>query len=106
MRKALGFAVMFAAVACDSGKSATSPTASPRFAPVGDVEMVRCSADACDQFAFFLRNVGDVCVVTLDFRGTITLMKASGVTSTANWTIETCAPLSRSLAATLRGSWV
>ena len=70
------------------GQSPTSPSASPTFSPVGDLELVRCSENVCDEFTFLLRNTGDVCALTFDFRGTVTLTKSSGVTSTANWTLE------------------
>jgi len=73
---------------CACGKSPVSPSASPRFLAVGDLELMRCNVDACDRFAFLLRNVGDVCVVTLNFSGTVTLTESSGATSTANWELE------------------
>jgi len=73
------------------GKSPVSPSASARFVTVGDLELARCADESCDQFSFLLRNVGNACASTINFDGTVTLAKSSGVTSTANWRLESYA---------------
>ena len=84
------FAMLFGILlsACYAGKSPVSPSASARFVTVGDLELARCADESCDQFSFLLRNVGDACASTIGFDGTVTLTKSSGVTSTANWRLE------------------
>ena len=86
----VGLMAVFAAIlsVCCGGKSPVSPSARARFVTVGDLDLLRCVGESCDQFTFLLRNVGDACAWTTGFDGTVTLTKSSGVTSTANWRLD------------------
>jgi hypothetical protein len=71
-------------VGCQSGDTTPDPVP-PSFVTVGDLELTRCSDESCDQFTFLIHNVGKGCAFSFPFEGTVTLTKASGVTSTARW---------------------
>ena len=84
----IGLALALVSGGCQSDPAGPSPSQSARFVTVGDLELTRCSGESCDQFAFLLRNVGNWCASTIGFGGTVTLTKASGVTSTAHWLLD------------------